>query len=54
MNDDPSEVNVIYVKVRADHVLQELMDNVANFFDKEGKYPTNFGKILGIFSKNFG
>lgn len=38
MNDDPSDVRVLYAKVVSENnSLQQLVDNVANFFSTTGK-----------------
>lgn len=38
MNDDPSDVHVLYAKVvEKDNILQQLVDNALNFFSPTGK-----------------
>ena len=40
MNDDPSEVSILYGKVTCidnDNFLQDMSDGIVNFFSKTGK-----------------
>lgn len=37
MNDDPTEVRVLYAQITPNEKLQEIVDKVSNYFDDIGK-----------------
>uniref|UniRef100_A0A1B6DI35 K Homology domain-containing protein n=1 Tax=Clastoptera arizonana TaxID=38151 RepID=A0A1B6DI35_9HEMI len=48
MNDDPSEVDVLYAKIsvqQGDHFLQELMDSIVNFFSDSGLMDKQYERV---------
>lgn len=41
MNDDPSEVDVLYAVVHADEILQQLVDSIVEYCSRAGKNMSN-------------
>lgn len=51
MNDDPSQVDVLYARVKVENhenpdILQKISDDIVEFFYKNGIYPFIFLTVL--------